>query len=135
MQQPKTNDVRRHRALLVATRTVFLCALMLAAGCSRFGNSMLQFSPESFPDCKGPNIVVQVSWNATSKTKQNVRIQVYKPGKSPTVWYMGPPKGQRKTGKWMADGSTMRLISAKGKLLAMRTLETTPCDGRVSGSE
>ena len=121
-------DVRKRRLLSAATRTLVLAAVMLAAGCSRFGNSMLQFTPESFSDCKGPNIVVHVSWDATSKTKRNVSIEVYKPGKAPTVWYMGPPKGQRDTGEWMADGSTVRLIDAKGKLLAMRTLTTTPCE-------
>lgn len=128
LQQPRTNDVKMRRAFSAATRTFVLAALMLVAGCSRFGNSMLEFSPASFPDCKGPNIIVHVDWDATSRTKQNISIQVYKPGKSPTVWYMGPPKGQRDTGKWMADGSTMRLIDSKGKLLAMRTLETTLCN-------
>lgn len=111
-----------------ASRVFVFAALVLVAGCTRFGNSMLEFSPTSFPDCKGPNIVVHVSWDATSKTKQNISIQVYKPGKGPTVWYVGAPKGQLDTGKWMADGSTMRLIDSKGNLLAMRTLVTTPCD-------
>ncbi len=110
------------------TFCVVVAAILLAAGCSRAGNSMLQFSPASFPECKGPNIVVRVSWDATKKTKKDIRIQVYKPGKTPNIWYMGPPKGQRDTGAWMADGSTMRLLDAKGRLLAMRTLETTPCN-------
>ncbi|MEO9090904.1 MAG: hypothetical protein ABI247_11300 [Rhodanobacter sp.] len=128
LQKPTTNDVKSRRAFFAAMRTLALVVVMLVAGCSRFGDDMLQFNPTSFPDCKGPNIVVQVTWDATGKTKQNVTIQVYKPGNSPTVWYVGAPKGHHDTGEWMADGSTMRLIDSNNKLLAMRTLETTPCE-------
>lgn len=120
--------MKGHRACSLTFSVLIVVAILLAAGCSRAGNSMLEFSPASFPECKGPNIVVRVSWDATEKTRKNVRIQVYKPGKTPNTWYMGPPKGQRDTDQWMADGSTMRLLDAKGRLLAMRTMETTPCN-------
>jgi hypothetical protein len=90
---------------------------------------MLQFTPASFPECKGPNIVVNARWNATGKTKDKITILVYKPGHAPAIWMSNAaPTGQSDTGEWMSDGSTMRLIDAKGRLLAMRTLVTTPCD-------
>ena len=120
--------MKDHRVYSLTFGVLVVVAILLAAGCSRVGNSMLQFSPASFPECKGPNIVVRVNWDATRKTKENIRIQVYKPGNAPKVWYMGPPKGQRDTDKWMADGSTMRLIDAKERVLAMRTMETTRCN-------
>ena len=128
LRKPGTNEVKWRRVLAMATRAFLLAAVTLVAACSRFGNSMLEFSPASFSECKGPNVVVHVSWDATGKTKQNVSLDVYKPGKLPTVWYKGAPKGQVDTGEWMADGSTMRLIDADGDVLAMRTLVTTPCD-------
>jgi hypothetical protein len=129
LQQPETIDVRKRYAFSLTLRILVVTATFLAAGCSRFGNPMLQFSPASFPECKGPDIVVHVSWNATGKTKGPVNILVYKPGHAPTVWTSSAtPKGQQDTGAWMSDGSTMRLVDAKGRLLAMRTLVTTPCD-------
>jgi hypothetical protein len=129
LQQPETNDVRERRAFSLTLRILVVAATLLAAGCSRFGNSMLQFSPSSFPECKGTNIVVHVSWNATKKTKGPVNILVYTPGHTPKVWASNAaPTGQQDTGEWMSDGSTMRLVDAKGRLLALRTLVTTPCD-------
>lgn len=129
LKQTWTNDVKRHNAFLVAWRTLLLAAIVLAVGCSRFGNAMLQFSPASFSDCKGPNIVVHVSWDAMRKTKGPVTILVYKPGRPPVVWMPNvAPAGAHDTGEWMSDGSTMRLVDAKGRLLAMRTLETTACE-------
>lgn len=125
--QPGSNDVKSRRACPAAMRTLGFAAVLLLAGCSRFGSPALQFSPAMFPDCEDPNIVVHVSWDATGVTTESITIQVYKPGHAPTVWYKGPPKGQRDTGKWMADGSTMRLLDSQGRLLAMRTLQTTPC--------
>jgi hypothetical protein len=128
LQQPKANNVKHHRTLSLTLRSTVLAGVLLAAGCSRFGNSMLEFTPASFPDCKGPNIVVHVRWNASGKTKDKVTILVYKPGHAPVIWMSAAPKGQGDTGKWMSDGSTMRLIDAKGRLLAMRTLTTTLCE-------
>lgn len=101
--------------------------VLVLAGCARIGNSELQFTPAVFPECNGPNIVVDVAWDATAHTREPIRLMVYKPGNRPKLWYQGAPKGSLDTGKWMADGSTMELLDAQGNLLAMRTLETVPC--------
>lgn len=117
------------RGLLPASGVVAL----LLGGCTQFGNAQLQFTPSSFPTCKGPNIVVDVSWDATSRTKQPIHLMVNKPGGQPRLWIEAPPKGHRKTPKWMSDGTTMQLRNAHGKLLAERTLTTTACSRATGG--
>lgn len=106
-----------------------MVAVILAGdGCSRIGNSMLMISPESYPECEGPNIAVHVSWDATGVTQEHVTINIQQPGKPPKLWNVGSPKGEDDTGAWMTDGSTLQLVNANGTLLAMRTLETTACE-------
>lgn len=118
-----------NHTLRLVSQSVLLVAALLATGCSRVGNSMLEFSPAVFSECEGVNIVAHVRWDATSKTHEPVTLLVYKLGKKPTVWMRNvDPKGAEDTGKWMTDGSTMRLVDAKGRLLAMRTMQTTECD-------
>lgn len=109
-------------------RSALLVTVVTAAGCAQLGNSMLEFSPASFSDCEITNIVVNVRWDATSKTDEPVTLLVYKPGKKPVAWMADlAPKGEADTGKWMSDGSTMRLVDAHGRVLAMRTMQTTAC--------
>lgn len=99
--------------------------LALLAGCSRHASLVL--TPASFPECKGPNIVAHIRWDARGKTHDPVKLYVYKIGNPPILWYQGPPKGEQDTGKWFADGSTVLLVDSKGHTLARRTEESTPC--------
>ncbi len=117
----------RLRFLLPLGAWIACSAAASLAGCARFGNASLTFTPSVFPECKGPNIVVDVAWDATARTKKPVRLYVYQPGWSPNLWQQAPPSGHRDTGPWMADGTTIALEDSSGRLLAMRTLETVPC--------
>ena len=101
---------------------------MLLSGCSHFGNSDLQITPAVFPECTGPDIVVHVQWDATSVTRHPVNLFVHKPGQAPTLWRQDAPKGKADTGKWASDGWTVSLQTKDGRLLATRTLQTTPCE-------
>lgn len=106
---------------------VFAVASVLA-GCSHFGNDMLEITPAVFSECQGPDIVVHVGWNATRAVKRGgVGLIVYKPGQRPVLWKHGKPKGEADTGKWASDGLTAVLVRDNGRLLATRTLESTPC--------
>jgi hypothetical protein len=89
----------------------------------------LELTPASFPMCQGPNIVAHVRWDARSSTNKPIKIFVHKAGNPPKLWYGGAPAGEADTGKWIADGSTLELTDHKGRLLARRTMETTPCKG------
>jgi len=106
-------------------------ALMLA-GCYAFGSSALEFTPSKLPSCKGPLISVHVRWDFAAVTRGPVHIYVSSPGGTPKLWSIAKPEGEMDTGRWMHDGSTIIVRSSKGKLLGLRTLETTTC--RKSGS-
>jgi len=108
---------------------LLLMALSLAiAGCSRFGNSMLEIAPTVFSECRGVNISVHVAWDATSVVKRGtVQLFVHKPGHLPTLWRQGPPKGEADTGEWASDGWTITLVDDDHNVLSTRTLQTTPC--------
>jgi hypothetical protein len=90
-------------------------------------HAFLELTPTSFPACQGPNIVAHVRWDATSSTRSSIKIFVHKAGNTPKLWFSGAPAGEADTGKWIADGSTLELTDDKGRLLARRTMETTPC--------
>lgn len=117
----------RLRSLCVHGAWIACSVAASLAGCARFGNASLTFTPSVFPECKGPNIVVDVAWDATARTKKPVQLLAYQPGSPPNKWQQAPPKGHRNTGMWMADGTTIVLEDSSGRLLAMRTLETVPC--------
>lgn len=105
-----------------------LACLVPLAGCSHFGNGMLQITPAVFSDCRGTNIVVHVKWDATSAVKSGgVQLFVYKPGRQPELWMQVPARGEADTGQWASDGWTITLVDDRGKLLAMRTLQSTVC--------
>lgn len=90
---------------------------------------MLEISPPEFSACQGPDVVVGVSWDASSVVKHGgVSLFVYRPGQKRTLWIKGGPKGTAQTGKWASDGWTVVLVNDQGKLLATRTLQTTPCE-------
>lgn len=131
------HGIEGRRFALLRSGAALFCgvAILLLTGCAQLGNSELQFNPSIFPECQGPDIAVEVSWDATSRTREPIRLVVYKPGQRPKIWYEGPPKGHQQTGKWMADGSTIRLMDAHNKLLAERTLETIPCQGTSANPE
>lgn len=98
------------------------------AGCSAFGSSELEFDPAKLPACKGPLIVVHLRWNFQAETGKPVRIYVSSPGEVPKLWSVTGPKGDANTGRWMHDGSTITVRNSKGRLLGIRTLETTSCE-------
>ena len=120
-QTDKTATTARLRAFALAVGWI-----LLLAGCGQ--RVQFDVSPASFPECEGPNIVAHVTWDASAVTQDPIRIYVYKIGNSKVLWYQGAPKGERDTGKWIADGSTLRLETTGGKLLGERTVETTLCD-------
>lgn len=115
--------MRRTRQVLLA-----LTCLPVLAGCSHFGNDMLQITPATFSDCQGADIVVLVKWDATSVVRSGgVQLFVYKPGRQPVLWAQAPAKGEADTGQWASDGWTVTLVDDRGKLLATRTLQSTAC--------
>lgn len=103
-----------------------IVAVSLLAGCGR--GARFDVTPASFPECRGPNIVAHVSWDAQSVTTDPVRIYIYKVGNPKVLWYQGSPKGDKDTGKWIADGSTLVLETSNGRVLGRHTIETTPCN-------
>jgi len=112
------------RALLISC-VIVLGGLFL--GWMRFGRASLEITPDVFPQCKGPDIVVHVTWDATAVTKKPVYLLVHKPGQAPTVWTLTAPNGEADTGKWASDGWTVVLADIHHRRLAKRTLETVPC--------
>lgn len=124
MLRPDRIGNRHARRLLVA----FTLAVTACGGCARFGDDMLQITPESFSACQGTNTVVHVKWDASSVVKNGgVRLWVYKPGNTRVLWMQAGAKGEAATGRWASDGWTVKLVSDKGRLLGMRTLQTTAC--------
>lgn len=124
--------IRTANYRLASTRPLRLPLLIAAAigvgGCSHFGNHALQITPAVFSECEGTNIAVNVKWDATSVGNGGaVRLFVYKPGQVPTLWQLAAPKGEAHTGKWASDGWTVTLVGDHGKLLGVRTLQSTPC--------
>lgn len=97
-------------------------------GCSRFGDSALEITPAVFSECQGTDIVVHVAWDATRFADgKEVKLFVYKPGQLPKLWMVTAPKGSADTGQWASDGWTVTLENAKGRVIGMRTLQTTAC--------
>lgn len=116
---------RRRGGAWLAPLVVVALAL---AGCSHFGNDMLEISPAVYPECRDPDIAVRVQWDATAVVKGGgVQLFVYKPGVQPKLWIQAPAKGEAETGQWASDGWTVILLDDRGKLLATRTLQTTAC--------
>lgn len=110
-------------------RVVLLLAAALAvAGCARFGDATLEITPTAFSECQGDDIVVHVAWDASRLARgKNVRLFVYKPGQLPKLWMAAAPKGAADTGQWASDGWTVMMKDAKGRVIGMRTLQTTAC--------
>jgi hypothetical protein len=116
-----------HALLLGTVFTVLITAVFVFGVTHAVRHAYFELTPKSFPVCQGPNIVAHVRWDATSSTREPVRIFVHKVGNAPKLWFSGSPAGEADTGKWIGDGSTLELTDHKGRLLARRTMETTPC--------
>lgn len=120
--------IAEYRYCRMRLALLLLMCLPALAGCSHFGNDMLQITPATFSDCQGANIVVHVKWDATSVVKSGgVRLFVYKAGRQPALWVQASAKGEADTGLWASDGWTVTLVDDHGKLLATRTLQSTAC--------
>lgn len=114
--------------LRVGAACLILLLAMLAGWAYFARRASLDITPTVFSECKGPNVVVHVKWDASSVTKKPVYLLVHKPGQAPSVWLMAAPKGEADTGKWASDGWTVALADSRHRRLAKRTLETVPCD-------
>lgn len=125
-------DARRHRVCVPRTRVLCCLAILCLSGCARLGNAELQFTPSVFSECEGPDIVVSVAWDATLQTQGPVFLEVHRLGQRPQLWMETAASGHSDTGDWMSDGTTIELRDDKGRLLAMRTLEMTPCPADAS---
>ena len=118
-----------HAWLMSAAYLAVITSIFLFGVTAAGRHASLELTPTSFPMCQGPNIVAHVRWDATSSTRRSIKIFVHKTGNAPKLWFVGAPVGETDTGKWIADGSTLELTDHKGRLLARRTMETTPCKG------
>ncbi len=106
---------------------VCVAILLALPGCGRFGSSALVFVPPKLPACEGPLTSVHVRWNVEAQTSSPISIYVSSPEEPRKLWLIAAPKGEKDTGRWMHDGSTLTLRNAKGRVLAVRTLETASC--------
>ena len=104
-----------------------VAAGLVLAGCAKFGGPSLVFVPAKLPTCQGPLISVRVRWNVEADTSGPIRIYVSSPGEPRKLWIVAATKGEKETGRWMHDGSTATLTNRKGRVLAVRTLETESC--------
>lgn len=101
-------------------------ALLVLSGC---GHSVsFEVSPMHFLECHGPNTVVQVKWRVPNSIKLPISIYVSRLGHPPVPWYSSSERvGEQATGKWMADGSSLMLRDAHGKVLVKRTITSDDC--------
>jgi hypothetical protein len=107
-------------------------ALLIAfalAGCSRSELRIVPARVSGCPEMHGA--IVSVAWDARRTGVKNVRIALTRPGGGERQWLQGPPAGRRKTGPWAVDGLTFILRDVKGRELARRTIESSPCPRRL----
>jgi hypothetical protein len=100
--------------------------LSIMSGC---GHSVsFEVSPAHFFECHGPNTEVHVKWRVPRGVKLPISIYVSRLGREATPWYSsGDRTGEQTTGKWMADGSSLMLRDAHGKVLVRRTITSDDC--------
>lgn len=114
--------------------TILLFAIVPAACLAiiLWPKAYLTISPAVVSDCKNPQgrPKINVQWDASDLDVKYVRFTVNRPGQEKKGWTRGKPKGSKKTGPWGTDGLTFTMYDHKGRELARRTLESTPCDGR-----
>jgi len=122
--------IRRTPTLAFAGLAVLLVVVAVAIHARRA--VVFEVTPASFPECEGPNIVAHVAWDASRVAKDHVLIFTYKMGNRPKLWSASPVKGEADTGKWVADGSTVELVDDQNRVLAKRTMQSTPCERGIS---
>ena len=127
MWRPQTTTKGMRSILRILPTWACAVAALVLAGCAKFGGSALVFVPAKLPSCQGPLISVRVRWNVEADTSGPVRIYVSSPGESRKLWIVAATRGEQETGRWMHDGSTITLTNLKGRVLAVRTLETESC--------
>jgi hypothetical protein len=125
--------VSRH-AFRVFERSICAAAVLGLAGCTQFSSSALEFTPAALPACEASLIAVHVRWDFHAVTREQVSLYISSPGGTSKLWVTAAPKGETNTGRWMHDGSTVTVRNSKGKLLGIRTLETTSCKNSGSGA-
>ena len=112
-------------------RSVALCgSAILLAGCQGERYDVdLAMTPSSAGACELP-VAVEVQWDVSRLGLDEAKLEFGSLGSTPQLWYAGPSRGSRKTGRWMDDGSTVTLKSKDGVVLAKRTFTTTVCPGK-----
>jgi hypothetical protein len=112
-----------------ATTAIRWCGwlvVLAVCGCSR---SRIELNPAVMPGCAlGHGQVVTVSWDASRTGAKQVSVLVRRPGGGhERPWVRGAVKGQRRTGRWVTDGLTFVMRDQRGKILALKTVETARC--------
>ena len=105
-------------------QTAWMALVLACAGCAR---AKLDLDPAVVSGCPGRRAVVQVHWDASASGAEWVKIDLQRPGEPMRPWIETSPKGSQRTGQWASDGLTFVLLSGKGRELARRTIEATPC--------
>jgi hypothetical protein len=99
---------------------------LVVSGCGR--SVSFEVSPSHFFECHGPNTVVHVKWRVPARVKLPISIYVSRLGHPPVPWYSSSERaGEQASGKWIADGSSLMLRDAHGKVLARRTITSDDC--------
>lgn len=93
-------------------------------------NGMLTVSPGAIDRCADADgvIAVKVEWNATAANTDGVSLYLSNPGEEEKLWSTTGAQGNGMTGKWMRNGSVVRLVNGHGgEELASLTLKDVPC--------
>jgi hypothetical protein len=88
----------------------------------------LSVTPSTFPACGQGDIVVHVKWDMRGTASGHyVLLEGRQLGLLPRIFAPGTLAGEIDTGRWVNDGTTIIVTDEKGRVLAMRTIESTEC--------
>lgn len=76
--------------------------------------------------CQLP-VATRVRWDVSPLGLELAQVEIHNLGQRPKLWVAGAATGEATSGAWADDGYTVVLKSKDGKVLASRTLTTTPC--------
>jgi hypothetical protein len=114
------------RTMLAGSLLLVACLVIPACGRRQVH---FELQPGVASSCKQP-IATRVVWDAAPLGVTQVQIWVNNLGRPPQLWLAGGGSGAHTTGAWARDGYTVTLKSIDGRMLARRTLTTTPCPGK-----
>jgi hypothetical protein len=114
--------MRRETWLGCGMRLILVASL---TGCSK---ATLEVSPKNFSQCSGMSSSVHVKWTVPDDEPPGAKIYVAGVSHSPRIWKVVGPSGEADTANAIYDGTTFTLRSAKGVLLARRTVTSSPCE-------